>query len=128
MLVRSGLVEPRASRRTRSDHRCWERTHLMELWQLDVMETRLRDRLGREDPDRRGPPGFCVVACPMPCATAHAVCEAFAQALRAYGVPQAVFTDNGRVFSGRHARARDGVLFDRVIYTHHRRPRHRTFA
>jgi hypothetical protein len=30
---------------------------------------------------------FCVVACAMPRATARPVCEAFAQALRAYGVP-----------------------------------------
>jgi protein-tyrosine-phosphatase len=52
----------------------------------------------------------------MPRATARPVCEAFAQALRAYGVPQAVLTDNGRVFSGRHAKARHEVLFDRICY------------
>jgi hypothetical protein len=39
---------------------------------------------------------------------------AFAQALRAYGVPQTVLTDKGRVFSGRAARSRHEVLFDRI--------------
>jgi hypothetical protein len=38
----------------------------------------------------------------------------FAQALRAYGVPQALLTDNGRVFTGRHARTHHEVLFDRI--------------
>jgi hypothetical protein len=66
----------------------------MELWQLDVMETRLADRsavkilTGVDDHSR-----FCVVARAMPSATARLVCEAFAQALRAHGVPQAVLTD-----------------------------------
>ena len=70
----------------------------MELWQLDVMEARLADRsavkvlTGVDDHSR-----FCVLAHAMPRATARPVCEAFAQALRTYGLPQAVLTDNGRV-------------------------------
>jgi transposase InsO family protein len=115
VLVRSGLVEPRARRRKRSDYLRWERARPMELWQLDVMEARLSDGsavkilTGIDDHSR-----FCVVASAMPRATARPVCEAFAQALRAYGVPQAVLTDNGRVFSGRAARSRHEVLFDRI--------------
>jgi transposase InsO family protein len=115
ILVRSGLVEPRARRRKRSDYIRWERARPMELWQLDVVEARLEGGsavkilTGVDDHSR-----FCVVASAMPRATARPVCEAFAQALRAYGVPQAVLTDNGRVFSGRHARARHEVLFDRI--------------
>jgi transposase InsO family protein len=115
VLVRSGLVEPRARRRKRSDYLRWERARPMELWQLDVMEARLSDGsavkilTGIDDHSR-----CCVVASAMPRATARPVCEAFAQALRAYGVPQAVLTDNGRVFSGRAARSRHEVLFDRI--------------
>jgi Integrase core domain len=66
----------------------------MELWQLDVMEARLKGGsavkilTGLDDHSR-----FCVVARAMSRATARPVCEAFAQALRAYGVPQAVLTD-----------------------------------
>jgi transposase-like protein len=41
VLVRSGLVEPRARRRKRSAYLRWERARPMELWQLDVMEARL---------------------------------------------------------------------------------------
>lgn len=43
ILVRSGLVEPRARRRKRSDYIRWERAQPMELWQLDVVEARLQD-------------------------------------------------------------------------------------
>jgi transposase InsO family protein len=51
----------------------------------------------------------------MPRATARPVCEAFAEALRAHGGPQAVLTDNGRMFTGRHGRTgRAEVLFDRI--------------
>jgi transposase InsO family protein len=87
----------------------------MELWQLDVMEVRLSDGsaakilTGLDDHSR-----FCVLAHAMPRATARPVCEAFAEALRAYGVPQAVLTDNGRVFTGRHTRTGRKVLFDRI--------------
>jgi len=115
ILVRSGLVEPRARRRKRSDYIRWERARPMELWQLDVMEVRLADGTGvkiltgLDDHSR-----FCVVAHAIPRATARPVCEAFAQALRAYGVPQAVLSDNGRVFTGRHAKTRHEVLFDRI--------------
>src|SRR6266545_2279240 len=115
ILVRSGLVDPRARRRKRSEYRRWERARPMELWQLDVMEARVENGAavkiltGVDDHSR-----FCVLACAMPRATARPVCEAFAQALRAYGVPQAVLTDNGRVFTGRHSRTRHEVLFDRL--------------
>jgi hypothetical protein len=95
ILVRFGLVEPRTRRRKRSDYLRWERARPMELWQLDVMEARLTSGhavkilTGLDDHSR-----FCVVAHAMPRATARPVCEPFAQALRAYGVPQAVLTDN----------------------------------
>jgi transposase InsO family protein len=115
ILVRSGLVEPRARRRKRSDYVRWERARPMELWQLDVVAARLEGGsavkilTGVDDHSR-----FCVVASAMPRATARPLCEAFAQALAAYGVPQAVLTDNGRVFNGRAARSRHEVLFDRI--------------
>lgn len=43
ILVRSGLVQPRARRRRKADYVRWERARPMELWQLDVMEARLSD-------------------------------------------------------------------------------------
>ena len=37
LLVRRGLIEPKARRRRREDYRRWERPGPMQLWQLDVM-------------------------------------------------------------------------------------------
>jgi transposase InsO family protein len=88
----------------------------MELWQLDVKEARLIDGSALKvltGLDDHSP--FCVLAQAMPRATSRPVCEAFAVALRRYGVPQAILTDNGRVFTGRFAHTgRAEVLFDRI--------------
>lgn len=37
VLVRNGLITPRAQRRRRSDYRRWERKAAMELWQMDIV-------------------------------------------------------------------------------------------
>jgi hypothetical protein len=42
------------------------------------------------------------------------VCEGLVKALRAYGVPEAILTDNGKVFTGRFGRPPVEVLFDRI--------------
>ena len=89
----------------------------MELWQLDVVGgigladgTEVKALTGLDDHSR-----FCVLAALMPRATSRAVCEAFAAALRRYGVPQEVLTDNGKVFTGRYTRPQPvEVLFDRI--------------
>jgi transposase InsO family protein len=57
---------------------------------------------------------FCVIARAVPKATATATCEAFAGAMRRYGVPEAVLTDNGKVFTARFGPHRGEVLFDRI--------------
>src|SRR6266542_197434 len=41
ILLRTGLIEPRARKRRKTDYLRWERARPMELWQLDVMEARL---------------------------------------------------------------------------------------
>ena len=46
--------------------------------------------------------------------TSGNVCDGLAKALRAYGVPQQVLTDNGKVFTGRFGRPVVEVLFDRI--------------
>jgi hypothetical protein len=50
----------------------------------------------------------------VPRATARPVCEALAAALRLYGVPGQILTDNARVFSSRFGPSRGEVLFDRI--------------
>jgi transposase InsO family protein len=117
-LVRHRLIEPSKRRRRRSDYKRWERSRSMELWQMDVMgRVRLLDRselsvvTGIDDHSR-----FCVIATLVRRATARPVCDALSQALKAHGVPEAILTDNGKVFTGRFGLAKGPVLFDRICH------------
>ena len=47
-------------------------------------------------------------------ATARPVCDGLAQAMRRYGVPAEILTDNGKVFTGRFGPGTGEVLFDRI--------------
>ena len=48
-------------------------------------------------------------------ATARPVCQAFLDAMRIYGVPDEVLSDNGTVFTGRFIKPRPAeVLFERI--------------
>jgi transposase InsO family protein len=116
-LVRAGLILPR-SRRLRAEHwRRWERGRPNELWQMDTVGgflladgTRAKALTGVDDHSR-----FCVSAFLMPREGARKVCEGLALALRTYGVPEEVLTDNGKVFTGRFGHPPVEVLFDRVL-------------
>ena len=100
-LVRHGLVDAKVRKRKREDYRRWERGRSMDLWQMDVMgRAFLSD--GREmkivtaiDDHSR----FVVCAKVVVRATARPVCDALAEALRRYGVPEQLLTDNGKVFT-----------------------------
>ena len=117
-LVRNGLVEPKSRRRRRKDYRRWERSSPMELWQLDVTAsafvtdgTEVKIVTGVDDHSR-----FCVLAKAVMRATARPVCLAFVDAIRVYGVPEEVLTDNGKVFTGRFHKPGMPVevLFDKI--------------
>ena len=115
-LLRHGLITPEPRKRKRADFRRWERSRSMELWQMDVMGgvkledgTELKLVTGIDDHSR-----FCVSAKLVPRATARPVCEALADALRRYGVPDQILTDNGKVFTGRFGPGTGEVLFDRI--------------
>jgi transposase InsO family protein len=115
-LVRAGLIEP-AARRRRAEHwKRWERGEPMELWQFDVVGgflladgRRAKALTGVDDHSR-----FCVSAFLMVRETAQRVCDGLALAMRTYGVPEEILTDNGKVFTGRFNRPPVEVLFDRV--------------
>lgn len=114
-LVRNGLIIPKAKKRR--VYRRWERVRPMELWQADVMgRIELADGTGLrmvsiiDDYSR-----FCVGAVLCRRATAKAVCDAFAGAMRRYGVPEEVLTDNGKVFTGRFGRGKPEMLFERIL-------------
>ena len=44
----------------------------------------------------------------------NSVCDGFAAALKAYGTPEQVLTDNGKVFTGKYNHPPVEVLFDRI--------------
>ena len=119
-LVRNGLIQPRPHRRAKASYRRWERARPMELWQLDIMGgiwltdgRELKVVTGIDDHSR-----FCVAAGLIERANARSVCRIFTQALARYGSPEAVLTDNGKVFTGRLGPHPSEVLFDRICREH----------
>lgn len=115
-LVRLNLIDPAARRPRDRKWKRWERGAPMELWQLDVVGgfvladgTRLKALTGIDDHSR-----FCVSARLMTRESSQRVCDGLAAALAAYGVPEQILTDNGKVFTGRFSRPPVEVLFDRI--------------
>jgi transposase InsO family protein len=115
-LVRAGLIEPQPRRRRDERWKRWERGEPMELWQMDVVGgflladgRRAKALTGIDDHSR-----FCVSAYLTLRETAQRVCDGLAAAMRTYGVPEEILTDNGKVFTGRFNRPPVEVLFDRV--------------
>ena len=115
-LARLNLIDAAARRPRDRKWKRWERGEPMELWQMDVVGgfaladgTRAKAVTGVDDHSR-----FCVSARLMPREQTRAVCDALASALRAYGVPTQILTDNGKVFTGRFNTPPVAVLFDRI--------------
>jgi len=116
ILVRNGLVAMQTQEHKRV-YRRWERAEPMHLWQLEIVGgVPLADGrsckllTGIDDHSR-----FVVVAAVLIVPTGRAVREAFTAAMRRYGVPSEVLTDNGKQFTGRHTRPQPvEVLFERV--------------
>jgi transposase InsO family protein len=114
-LARHGLIEPGARRRRKDSYQRWEREAPMALWQLDIMGgafladgTEAKIVTGVDDHSR-----YCVICQVVVRATGRAVCLAFAAALRTFGVPEEVLTDNGKQFTDRFGKGGE-VLFDRI--------------
>jgi len=115
-LVRHQLIFPSPRKRKPSDYKRWERSRPMELWQMDVTAgvyladgTRPLVVTGIDDHSR-----FCVCANVVARATAKPVCDALLGAMETHGVPEAILTDNGKVFTGRFGKGPGLVLFDRI--------------
>jgi len=115
-LVRAAVIDPMTRRRRRETWKRWERAAPMELWQFDVVHgflladgTTAKALTGIDDHSR-----FCVSARLMARERTQAVCDGFSSAMRTYGVPAQVLTDNGKVFTGRFAQPPVEVLFDRI--------------
>jgi transposase InsO family protein len=130
VLARNGLVKPQEQQHKRA-YRRWQRDAPMQLWQLDIVGgVPLADGrsaklvTGIDDHSR-----FIVISAVVMVPSGRAVCEAFAAAMRRYGVPGEVLTDNGRQFTGRYTRPQPvEVLFERIcrengIVLRHGKPR-----
>ena len=107
---------PGKRKRRREDYRRWERGRAMELWQMDVMgRVHLAGGLevkvvtGLDDHSR-----FAVSAKVVLRATARPVCQALREALRKYGLPDQILTDNGKVFTAWFGTGPGPVMFDRI--------------
>jgi transposase InsO family protein len=115
-LRRAGLIAPMRSRRRIEHWKRWERGGPMELWQMDVVGgflladgTTAKALTGIDDHSR-----FCVAARLIARERTQLVCDGFSSALRRFGVPEQVLTDNGKVFTGKYAQPPVEVLFDRI--------------
>jgi transposase InsO family protein len=116
VLARNGLIEAQQQEHKRV-YRRWQRDAPMHLWQLDLVGgVPLAD--GREckmvtgiDDHSR----FVVISAVVAVPSGRAVCAVFTAAMRRYGVPFEVLSDNGKQFTGRHTRPQPvEVLFERV--------------
>jgi transposase InsO family protein len=115
-LVRNGLVTPHPQQHRRTYKR-WQRDAPMQLWQLDLIDAmaladgrECKVLTGVDDHSR-----YCVIARVLLHPTCRAVCACFAEAMRRYGVPGEVLTDNGKQFTGRFTKPRPAeVLFERI--------------
>ncbi|MEV5541036.1 IS481 family transposase [Saccharopolyspora shandongensis] len=116
ILVRNGLVDPQAQQHKRTYKR-WQRAEPMHLWQMDIVGgVPLADGrscklvTGIDDHSR-----FVVVAAVVAVPSGRAICAAFTAAMRRYGVPSEVLTDNGGQFTGRYIKPQPvEVLFERI--------------
>jgi transposase InsO family protein len=120
VLERNGLVVPQAQRHKRKYKR-WQRETPMALWQLDLVggiylaDGRECKMLSGIDDHSR----FVVCAAVLAVPSGRAVADAFTVAMKTYGVPSEVLSDNGKQFTGRFTRPRPAeVLFERVCREH----------
>jgi transposase InsO family protein len=120
VLVRNAMVTPQAQRHKRK-YRRWARETPMALWQLDLVGgiyladgRECKVLSGIDDHSR-----FVVCAAVLAVPSARAVADAFTAAMKTYGVPAEVLTDNGKQFTGRFTKPRPAeVLFERVCREH----------
>ncbi|WP_280332960.1 IS481 family transposase [Nocardia wallacei] len=116
ILTRNGMVNQQVQQHKRR-YRRWQRQTPMHLWQLDLVGgvpladgRECKVLTGIDDHSR-----FVVVAAVLTAPSGRAVCEAFTAAMRRYGVPSEVLTDNGAQFTGARIKPQPvEVLFERI--------------
>ena len=119
-LVRAGMIDPGVRDRRSRKWKRWERGVPMELWQMDVVGgfpladgSCAKVLTGIDDHSR-----YCVSARVMARERTRAVCDGLRAAISAYGAPEQILTDNGKVFTGRFNHPPVEVLFDAICREH----------
>jgi transposase InsO family protein len=119
-LVRAAMIDPVGRDRRSRKWKRWERGAPMELWQMDVVGgfpladgTSAKALTGIDDHSR-----MCICARLMSAERTRAVCDGLRAALAAYGPPEQILTDNGKVFTGRFNHPPVEVLFDAICREH----------
>ena len=119
-LVRAGMIDPTLRDRRSRKWKRWERGAPMELWQMDIVGgfpladgSCAKALTGIDDHSR-----MCVCARLMARERTRAVCDGLRAALAAYGAPEQILTDNGKVFTGRFFHPPVEVLFDAICREH----------
>ena len=119
-LVRAGMIDPAVRDRRSRKWKRWERGVPMELWQMDVVGgfpladgSCAKVLTGIDDHSR-----YCVSARVMARERTRAVCDGLRAAISAYGAPEQILTDNGKVFTGRFNHPPVEVLFDAICREH----------
>ncbi|MGW4370956.1 IS481 family transposase [Nocardia takedensis] len=116
VLTRNGMIDPQAQLHKRRYKR-WQREAPMHLWQIDIVGgvpladgRECKVLTGIDDHSR-----FVVIATVLARPSAREVGEAFTAAMRRYGVPSEVLSDNGGQFTGRHIKPLPvEVLFEKI--------------
>jgi transposase InsO family protein len=116
VLERNGLIKHQEQQHRRKYKR-WQRETPMHLWQMDLVGgvfladgRECKMLTGIDDHSR-----FVVVSTVLAVPSGRAVADAFVRAMRVYGVPAEVLTDNGKQFTGRFTKPRPAeVLLERV--------------
>jgi transposase InsO family protein len=119
-LVRAAMIDASDRDRRSRKWKRWERGAPMELWQMDIVGgfpladgTCAKALTGIDDHSR-----MCVSARLMARERTGPVCDGLRAALAAYGAPQQILTDNGKVFTGRFHHPPVEVLFDAICRQH----------
>lgn len=119
-LLRAGMVDPADRDRRSRKWKRWERGAPMELWQMDIVGgfpladgTSAKALTGIDDHSR-----MCICARLMTRERTRVVCDGLRAALTAYGAPEQILTDNGKVFTGRFHHPPVEVLFDAICREH----------
>ena len=111
VLVRNSLVTPQTQQNKRK-YRRWQLDLAGGIYLADGRECKLLS--GIDDHSR-----YVVCAAVLAVPSARAVADAFTAAMRPYGVPAEVLTDNGKQFTGWFTKPRPAeVMLERVCREH----------